>query len=134
MIPKDTPFFMPCCGVVSVATLAEQPYRVVHDYIKDRGRKPNHWKGRTSSVERRYALIKFGVEFETKYYKPRYITFRRWLYDVYDPAHDYEVTVTGHSVAIKDGKLFDQHYRYGVHPLATIYLRKYVRVHNKVIE
>ena len=126
MIPSDTPLGLPNCGVVAVATLTGSSYSETEVLFRKHCNKKGNWRGRTTPPERQRVLRLLGVSVPRSYSDTR-TNLRRWLSDVYDPAYTYEVTITGHAVAIKNGLLFDQSHGEGVLPHESPYLRKFVR-------
>lgn len=124
MIPSDTPRHMPNCGVVAVATLAGISYADAHQLFRVTFNMPPRWRGRTQATQRRRIFKILGLPDDRIYGR---MTFRRWVAEVFDPAINYEVTITGHVVAIKDGMMFDQTYSHGISPHRSPYSRKYVR-------
>ena len=126
MIPSDTPLRMPNCGVIAVAVVAGTTYREAEDLFRTRFNKRANWRGKTQATQRTRVLEILGLTVVRQYARPR-TTMRLWLDTYYDPDKTYELTVTGHAVAIKDGMLFDQQFTHGVDPRKSTYLRKYVR-------
>ena len=126
MIPSDTPLNMPNCGVIAVAVLSGRTYREVEDLFREKFGRTAKWRGRTLATERTRALIRLGLTVQ-RTYAARRTTMKMWLDTHYDPDKTYELTITGHAVAIKDGLLCDQQFTHGVDPRKSTYLRKYVR-------
>lgn len=110
VVPEDTPLGLPNCGVVAVAMLAGVSYEEARAAVascRDHGNHPS-WKGRTYPEERLGALVKLGVVMKRMRSFER-TTLNRFSQKVEPYYGAWMVDAGGHSVAIIDGIMYDQH-------------------------
>lgn len=125
MIPEDTPAGKDNCGIATTAMLAGVSYREAEALFLRLCGKSDF----TTVWDRADVMQALGLTvLEEKHFglKP---TLKTWLHTHWNPASDYHVALTGHVVAIRDGMLYDQLFRWGIPALTSLYTRKRVHAH-----
>jgi hypothetical protein len=128
MIPPDTPDGLDNCGVSVVAMLAGVSYEEASSLFLMLCSKSDV----TTVWDRLEVMECLGLTpLEERFYRVS-PTLYSWVEDTYEPDFDYHLTMTGHTVALRGGLLYDQVFRSGVPPLRSPYKRKQVTSYQKL--
>lgn len=125
-MPADTPTGMPCCGVASVAMLANVDFNTAWNTLRQIKKNPGNWKGSSRLHERQLALRKLGVMY-TPYLSNGKTTILSWIKRNAEEGVMYEVQTTGHAQVVYNGLIYDQDNPEGVRPANFRKRRKKVR-------
>lgn len=128
MIPKDTPAGKDNCGIVTTAMLAGVSYREAETLFLSLCGKCDY----TTTWDRLEVMQHLGLTVLVEHHYGKKPSLISWLNDTYDPAFNYQVSMTGHVVALKDGLLFDQVFKKGVLPELSVYRRKHIHTYLKL--
>jgi hypothetical protein len=109
MIPDDTPYGRDNCGIAAVAMLANVSYAEAERLFFDLCRRDNV----TSIWDRIIVIHKLGLRMTEEWHYRDKPTLVGWYRKEYDPAYDYQVTITGHALAVRKHKVFDPTFRKG---------------------
>jgi hypothetical protein len=128
VIPKDTPPGLDNCGISVVAMLGGVTYEEAANLFLlmcDKSDKTTVW-------DRLEVMECLGLTtLDEKFYRLK-PTLCDWVNTTYDQSYDYHLTLTGHTIALREGLLYDQVFRLGIPPLRSPYKRKQVSSYQKL--
>jgi hypothetical protein len=110
MIPDDTPYGRDNCGIAAVAMLAKVSYHEAEHLFFNLCRCSDI----TSIWDRMLVIDALGLTVTEEFHYKDKPTLYGWYKCSYDPSHDYHVTITGHAIAVRKGKVFDPQFRQGI--------------------
>jgi len=122
MIPDDTPYGRDNCGIAAVAMLAKVSYAEAEAMFLEYCAR----RDITSVWDRIIVMHKLGLRVTEEWHYRVKPTLFGWYRKEYDPAYDYQVTVTGHALAVRKHKVFDPTFREGWPLKDCPYKRKHV--------
>ncbi len=120
-MPEGTPGGLPNCGIVAIAVLAGVSYA---EALAAFPKRNGHWKGRTTTGARRFALFNLNREVDEHEWTPR-MTLQRWMDEHATPGVTYFIRTSGHAQTVRNGHVIDQK---GMVPISEYWgRRKFVK-------